>query len=562
MNQSQRADPGSKHENKRPSASGRRMDLLALIGLGILVSIAFGNTLRGGFVFDDHSLIEENPRLHSIRHLPDAFSMDFYQFHSGKQARSSYYRPLVSISYMIDYALWHLNAKGYHATNVLLHFLVTVLIFLLLKELYGERWLALAAASLWSVHPIASESVAWIAGRTDSLSGVFICAALLLYVKYRESGNRYWLLLAALTTYTACLSKEIAVVIPALAIAAEATPARHRLFTRGSPLRSAGVLLLPVLIFLVQRFYVLGAMTRAGYPEASLLAALRVLSRGVTYYARSLVWPVGLMGDIHVMHLSWSDPYVLVGAAIVAAFVVGLTYASLIRRAWVFALLWFAVTFAPVSGIFMPMPIPVATRYLYLSSLGLILALVLLLRSPSARLIRCWLVGAAVAALVPFTILHNRDYKSDEALYASLIAHAHRHRGLEPGYFSLVNWGRIRAERGAPQEAEELLRLAIEEKPLVSLAWNNLGNVLGMTGRTDEALKAWARSANLDPSDPAPHLNIGTTYERAGQYREAIQAYRTSLDRGLAEPRRSEVQARCKLLEEYEISTGKKGGQQ
>ncbi|MBI3540196.1 MAG: hypothetical protein HY076_07990, partial [Candidatus Eisenbacteria bacterium] len=219
----------------------------------------FANIFAGGFVLDDHFLIERNPRAHSLAGVGLAFTTDVQRFQSGAAAPPAYYRPLTLASYVVDYALWGSRPGPFHLANLIAHALAAVLAALLFMRLFASVWTAAAAAALWAAHPIASESVAWISGRTDAFATCGVLGALIAWLRWREGGGHRWLALAALVTYAACLAKESAALTPLMALAVE--PLARA--SRGQQGRRLGlglaVLGAAVLATIVQRVAVIGA---------------------------------------------------------------------------------------------------------------------------------------------------------------------------------------------------------------------------------------------------------------------------------------------------------------
>src|SRR5262245_19627355 len=211
-----------------PAAASRV--LLPGVLLVVLVVLVFANVLGGGFVLDDHFLIEENPRAHSLDGLRFALTTDVQRFQSGAAAPAAYYRPLTLASVVVDYALWGSHPGPFHLANLIAHALAAFLAWRLFTRLFASPWTAAAVAALWAVHPILSESVAWISGRTDPLATCGVLAALLAWLRRREGGGALWLALAAAFTYAACLAKESAMLTPLMALVVE------RLARRPEPL--------------------------------------------------------------------------------------------------------------------------------------------------------------------------------------------------------------------------------------------------------------------------------------------------------------------------------------
>ncbi len=169
-------------------------------------ALSFGATLRLGFIWDDHEMIENNPAITalSIENIKAAFSTDVF---NGKG--DPYYRPAQTVANMIDYQLWGLKPAGYHVTNFFFHALATALLLFLLRSFFPAR-MAFIAAAFFAVHPIVVEQLIIIAGRAELMSLAFTLAAIVCCLRRDARGYG----LAAVFYLLACLSKESGVVFP------------------------------------------------------------------------------------------------------------------------------------------------------------------------------------------------------------------------------------------------------------------------------------------------------------------------------------------------------------
>lgn len=135
----------------------------------VLVPVCvFLNALYNGFVYDDIGIIEDNYFIRSLQNIPKIFSKDYFQL-----SHELTYRPVVTLSYFMDYAIWHLNSFGYHLANIILHTINTVLLYLLLVRLIRVRSAALLPAVIFSIHPCVTEAVNAIGYREDLLVTLF-----------------------------------------------------------------------------------------------------------------------------------------------------------------------------------------------------------------------------------------------------------------------------------------------------------------------------------------------------------------------------------------------------
>jgi hypothetical protein len=179
----------------------------------------FVPAVTGGWIFDDHALIERNPYIHSFHDWPRWFVTDFWNVSEEVLqfgGRILYWRPAISASYALDWQLGGGSPVMFHATNLVLQAAVSALAFLTLRRWTGTLWPALGAALLFAVHPTKAESVAWIAGRTDvaCMLAVLIASA---GIARRLGGKHGGIALEAAGTIAAYLTKEQAIVLPCFA---------------------------------------------------------------------------------------------------------------------------------------------------------------------------------------------------------------------------------------------------------------------------------------------------------------------------------------------------------
>src|ERR1051325_10457736 len=186
------------------------VDLLVCLGLVAITWAVFGQTLTHDFVnFDDHVYVYENPLV--IRGLStEGIIAAFAHTHARN------WHPLTTLSHMLDCQLYGLHAGAHHLTNVILHTISVLLLFLVLKQMTGALWHSAFVATLFAIHPLHVESVAWIAERKDVLSAVFFMLTLAAYARYvcAPSGCRY--LLVALLFAFGLMSKPMLVTVPFL----------------------------------------------------------------------------------------------------------------------------------------------------------------------------------------------------------------------------------------------------------------------------------------------------------------------------------------------------------
>jgi tetratricopeptide (TPR) repeat protein len=178
------------------------------VALVTITWFVFGQTVRHDFVnFDDNAYVYENPQI--TRGLTvDGLVGAFTHTHAGN------WHPLTTISHMLDCQLYGLQAGWHHFTNVLLHTVGLLLLFLVLNQMTGAFWQSAFVAFLFAIHPLHVESVAWVSERKDVLSAVFFMLTLAAYVRYarKPSVGRY--LTMAFFFALGLMSKPMLVTLP------------------------------------------------------------------------------------------------------------------------------------------------------------------------------------------------------------------------------------------------------------------------------------------------------------------------------------------------------------
>src|SRR5436189_6131351 len=180
------------------------------ICLAVLTWVVFGQTLWHDFInYDDPRYVYENTEITSGLSI-GGIAWAFSHIHSMN------WHPLTTISHMLDCQLHGLKAGWHHFTNVLLHALAVILLFVALQQMTGALWRSAFVAAVFALHPLHVESVAWIAERKDVLSTLFWMLTLWAYWSYvqRPGWRRYVLTMAMLSM--GLLSKAMLVTLPAI----------------------------------------------------------------------------------------------------------------------------------------------------------------------------------------------------------------------------------------------------------------------------------------------------------------------------------------------------------
>ncbi len=511
-----------------PSAKSSTTTWLLFVLL-LLAVLPYVNTLQNGFVYDDNNEVLTNPYIRSFSHVGEIFSTRILA-HLGARGATNYYRPISIFGFLICYKLFGLLPYGFHLANLVLHAIIVCMLFGLSKRLFQDEWLAFLAAAIFSLHPIHTESVAWISGITDLDLAVFYIATFWLFLaSARPGGGRSeWMHLGmALSFVLTLLSKEQAITLPLLATLFEHLYRDDRLSTtlRQKAARYGTLwLLVPVYVLFRIRFFGAFApvqLTRNVSWYQAVLSGFPLTLR----YLWMMIWPVRLIA-FYPFHKSTSplDPAVLAGAVAIGICI--LIFAALWKRHHLvsFGLIWFFLNIAPVLKSRWLGPNVFTERYLYLPSVGLCWVTAWWIRdvwnavSNRPRIWRRGLVAViAVIGAAGFVriVLRNRDWRDDETYYRRILADVPEAQGLRLN-LGAVYWNRMR-----PDDAEREWKLALKVSPDSAQLLTNLGLVCAGRKQNDEAIAYFERSMRLRPNYTDAHLNLGRVLEATGRTAEA-----------------------------------------
>ena len=385
--------------------------MLACLVLAVVA--CYGNAISGDFQFDDYNVIVFNQGVHS--------------WESWMHGLGSGIRPLLKLSYTLNWTTGT-GTAGFHLFNIAVHLCNVLLVFALTRHFLRLHpalpqepgfGIPFVVALLFAVHPIHTEAVTYICGRSVALMTLFYLAGLLAYAAGRARHNRMLVYLGTPLCFVAALAvKETAVTFPLALLVWQ--------LASGGTVRDAlryqwpnwVVLLAAGLLFLVNDSYFSQMETSASLN--TLAGNLATQATGFAYLMRQWTFPLWLNIDPDlkvVQHLEGQVPQL--------AFVVGviaLVVATFRSRPWVsFALAWALIQLLPLY-IFFPRLDVANDRELYLVSWPLALALVaeMALRLKSGRLSTAGIMLAC--ALGALTVLRNQDYRNEIALWEQTAA--------------------------------------------------------------------------------------------------------------------------------------------
>jgi Tfp pilus assembly protein PilF len=498
------------------------------ICLALLTWAVFGQTLRHDFVnYDDPRYVYQNTRITNGLNIA-GIAWAFTHIHAEN------WHPLTTITHMLDCQLYGLRAGGHHSTNVLLHTIGVILLFIVLRQMTGAFWQSAFVATVFAVHPLHVESVAWIAERKDVLSGVFFMLTLLAYLHYTRAPSIGRYLTVALVVALGLMSKPMLVTLPFVLLLLDYWPLgrfeTHRSNT-GRRLLQLVLEKIPLIaLSAVSSIVTFLAQRRAiGWTEQLPMSA-RISNALVAYviYIRQMFWPARLA--VFYPHPENRLPVLEISLAFIV--LVGITAAAFVFRKkapyFMTGWLWYLGMLVPVIGLVQVGWQGHADRYTYLPQIGLYIAVTW----GVTDLTHSWRfqrMALGVAALIVVGALSWRGrlqtsyWRDSETLFTHALAVTSNND------VALNNLGIIFLDKGQLDDAISKLQAAIDLRPENAPAHDNLAKALLKKGQVTEAMVHYRKFLELEPASVEARNTLGTALIQQGHVREAMDLWQESL---------------------------------
>ncbi|QYM78754.1 tetratricopeptide repeat protein [Horticoccus luteus] len=539
----------------------RRSTWLAIALVTTACLLAYHRTFSAPFVYDDDEAIIGNL---SIRHL---WPLSNVLLPGGLTGTTVSGRPVVNLTLALNYALSGLNPWSYHAFNLLIHLGSGLLLAGITRQTlrcpplaaHFDRTasaLAFAAAALWLLHPLQTESVTYVAQRAESLMGFFYLLTLFAFITSINARHpTRWLVTSVAACVLGMATKEVMVTAPLLVVLYDRTFISHS-WTQAVCRRPRyyGAL---AATWLVLAALVLGTGGRgdsAGFAtQVSPWHYLLTQGDAICHYLRLTLWPHPLVfdyGDELAHHLSEVGPQFLSTAALFA----GIFWILWRRPAWTPAFLGaaFFIILAPSSSIVPISTQTMAEHRMYLPLAAVVVGVAVVLHRLMGRK-AAWMLAGAAAIAGGMTFMRNEDYQTRLRLWADTVTkqpdnpRAHNNLAIEliaagqhnqaraelqealrlrPGYTDARNnLANELLRRGAVAEAIAQYEIVLRAQPDFVLALDNLGFAYLTTGRTDDAVRCYMRAIQLDADDATAHSNLGYIFLQQGAPARALPHY-------------------------------------
>jgi len=525
--------------------------------ISVVTLLAYSNTFKADFAFDDFHQIVENPNVMKLSNIPRYF-VDAGIASTDAAIRG--YRPITYSSFVLNYALGEYNVAWWHLVNLLIHLANVLLVGLVTARVIerarpkpvvkpGQKTVVQPAtakiaapfitAALFALHPIQTNAVTYISGRAGMLGAFFCLSAFAVFIEIRENrdaGRRLPLFAVFSALFIlALLSKETSVALVGILIADDfifTVPEGGGL----KGLRRAVPAYIPVAViiaaFIVLRQVLLGFVTATGGgPPISVQVYFMSELKVFWLYVRLMFLPVHQCVDYCYPAVTAPDAWVLSSAIGIVLLVAGIVFIRKKSPAAAFFGLWFIAALMPESS-FIPIR-DIAVEYrMYLPSVGFIAAFAILMEDLFTTHRKELLAAASVAAIALSLVTFNRNqvWATSETLWTDVL------NNDQDSPRALNNLGVFYAGRNDIDKSIEIYRKAIKLYPDYADAYANLGLSYLNKGMIQEAIEQLRHAVKIDPSHARALYNLGFAHMRQGEVDLAMEEFKKSLKSRPSDP--------------------------
>jgi hypothetical protein len=508
-----------------------RLDLIICLALAVATALVYWDISRHQFVIlDDPVYVVRNPHIKSgltLQSIKWAFTT----------TRAEFWHPLTWLSYMMDIQVFKGHAAGFLFTNLILHVLNSLMVYLIFIRMTGSLAPSAFVAALFALHPLHVESVAWIAERKDVLSALFWMLTTYAYIHYVE--RRRWITYATVCIFLilGLMAKPMLVTLPFVLLLWDYWP-----LGRFKPDRSL-VASIPSALALIREKIPLFMIT-VGFSLTAFLVQKagggidpggqyplgdRICNAIISYgaYLFKMIWPDNL-----AVFYPFPDhfPVWKVGGAACLLIVITL-WAMKSARSYPFFIvgwLWYLGTLVPVIGLIKIGDFAMADRYMYIPLIGPSIIIAwgvtqILARLPRKRTIAATAALIALAGLTMTTSSQIRIWTNSFTLFE------HALKVTENNYYAHYGLGQAWAGQYQWRKVADHFSKAVELKPTKATLQNDMGRVLARQGKINAAAVHFNQALNIKPQLPSAHFNLANVLVVEKQFDLAVYHFSEAL---------------------------------
>jgi len=553
--------------NNMKNQNAYMLDTIICLVMAMLIICCYWQVQKYEFInYDDYTFIVENS------HVRNGLTKEGIKW-AFSTTEGANWHPLTWLSLMMDAQLYRGNPGGYHWTNVLFHIANTVLLFLFLRLNTGHIWKSAFVASLFALHPLHVESVAWISERKDVLGAFFWMITLLFYARYVKRRTVMGYISFFVFFILGLMSKPMVMTLPFVLLLLDEWPLKHlrfkemqinnKKFFGGDDhfyLREKIPLIICSIVCGLVALYTQkkgGALLPFDYLHLDSRLANAVMS--YVYYLYKMIWPCSLA--LFYPHPGlWPFGMVLMSGFTLLAITIGtwVSKRSYLKAGW----LWYMGTLIPVIGLIQVGKQAMADRYTYLPLIGIFIMIAWGVPDLCKRtFIKKYILPAAATIVIiimavlnwhqigywknsvtlfQHTLSVTRDNYEihnnlgvvyfDQQQYEKALSHYKRALQIKPGYAIVYNnVGKVLLATGDIDGAIEQFSIALQKNATLTYAKRNLADALINKGEYARAVYYYKELLIGHPDDPELHNNLGVALAYMGEKGEALAHFKTAL---------------------------------
>ena len=497
-------------------------------------------------------VIRENPGIRTLANFPNLFSKNYFSI-----SRETSYRPVGTLTYMLNYSIWKLNTTGYKLSSVGIHIFNACLVFILINLLFGSNLLSFFSALLFVAHPINNETVLVASFNEDLLVFMFSLLAFISYLKFKS------FFISAVLYALALFSKEssvaLLVIFPLYAVCFVPKGKITGHFKNKKYFYISYIFV--TIFYALVTFVFLKNPDPAiiEYPGGSFYTNLLTMSKVFVQYLKLYAVPVNLCAE-HIIPASISifDRQVILSIAVIAGFIfLTIKMFNHSKRAF-FAFCWIIAGLAPVMNFVPFLNVSLlAERYAYFSSFGFCMLLGITLSSLKKKEVRTFLIVSILIFYSSVVFTRNKDWKDHYTLWAKTSQQspgstkAHTNVGLDYLNQGMVdkaifefneairlfpnntianaNIADAYTKKGMYVQAIGSCENALKTDPNNIIAYNNMGIAYAKLNDFDKAVLNFKKMSEVDPNNASAYYNLGCLYALSEKFDDAIIYFQKAL---------------------------------
>ena len=477
---------------------GQKNSFYVYVFLTLLIFTAYFSSLFGPFIWDDKYHIISNPGIKGgWDSVINAFNPEKWTLTAENETSKSFFRPIHTLHFILDYRLWGLDPFGYHLSNTLLHLFNTFFLYVISLKILENKRVSIIGAALFAVHPVHTESITFISARLDLLCGFFLLASFYFFINYSTSKTSsdapsndrsilpreyIFYILSLLSFILSLLSKEMAVTFPVILLV-------YNYLHEGKNIKWILPYFGLLCIYILFRIFGVEAFLTQHRLQNDLFTVFFTAAVAVLDYMRLLLLPYSLKAYYTLIWYNAFDFKVIVAVLFLIISMIAMLWLWMKgEKTLLFLLVWPFLTLIPVLNIGSLGEFAIAERYLYIPSIGFcVLVGAVLLRLVEEKKWRKVVIPMSFAVIVVFTgitIDRNRVWADEVTFY------------------------------------QELVKVA----PDSALPHANLGIAYRNSGYLDKAINEYEKAVQLAKGNHKLHKILGVLYSKKGYFEKAIAA--------------------------------------